>query len=90
MSASKSLGPVHLYPERPKVFRKGDNVAHADNPDRWGRVSDVVPHRVGEPERYAVAWEDGGASVHFRAELLSRFTTTTPKPRERRNRKARA
>lgn len=83
MTKPKPLGPVHLYPERPKALKKGDNVALAANSEIRGRVSDVVPHRVGDLERYVVAWADGASSVHTRAELLSRFTTETPKPSQR-------
>ncbi|WP_424936645.1 MULTISPECIES: hypothetical protein [Bacteria] len=71
----KPLGPVHLYPERPKALRKGDNVALALDPDRWGRVADVLPG-----DRYTVAWADG-YGIHPRADLVSRFTTVTPRPK---------
>ncbi|WDS51673.1 hypothetical protein SEA_BARNSTORMER_36 [Microbacterium phage Barnstormer] len=80
---AKPLGPVHLYPERPKAFRKSDNVADAANPNRWGRVTDVLPHLVGDVPRYAVTWEDGVTTVHAREELLSRFTTATRPPRRK-------
>ncbi|QDF14212.1 hypothetical protein SEA_GARDENSTATE_39 [Microbacterium phage GardenState] len=78
----RDLGPVHLYPERPKALKKGDNVALAANPDDWGRVQEVLPHKVTEPPRYAVVFVSGVRIVQ-RAELIARFTTETPRKKGR-------
>ncbi|WNT44355.1 hypothetical protein SEA_MABODAMACA_37 [Microbacterium phage Mabodamaca] len=83
---AKPLGPVHLFPERPKALAKGDNVALVTEPHLWGRVTDVPPHRVGDVPRYAVTWADGYTTIHPREELLSRYTTETPKPRRKKAR----
>lgn len=79
MKKPRALGPVHLYPERPKALKVHDNVADVEEPSLFGKVTSVVPHRVGEPERYVVAWELGGSTVARRDELLSRFSTETRK-----------
>lgn len=76
----RALGPVHLFPERPKALKKGDNVALAANPREWGRVQDVIPHKLGDPERFAVVFPSGTA-IHTREELLARFTSEAPRKR---------
>lgn len=66
-----------LRPEPPKKLTAGSPVV--DDAGRFGKVRTVLPG-----DRFAVQWEDGAVeSVHPRAALRARFTSSTPRPRRK-------
>lgn len=79
----RPLGPVHLYPERPKTLKRHDHVALAEDPRRFGRVVEEHPRLPDLAPQVTIRWDDGEVLVHTRDELLSRFTSTTPAPSPR-------